>query len=527
MLRFERETVTAADNDVDFANYDYVIIVAAGEVWPHASCGFDISTNDGVSSLKGFVVNEETEMETYAHELAHVLPSGLDERGNCGLPDMYSYDAVEKNQDGSIWVGPWDLMDDGSDFSAWSKIALGWLTPDKLPTKPPNVLVDDLRPVEEDSGSRAVVVEVTATVSYVVEVRRRIGYDGALPVEGVLVYYVDVSKDGGYGVVKVVDANPKTATLNDAAYGAGGLFEDPGNRVYVLVADTDGFGFTVCVSRTKVQSLKDTDRDGLLDVLEAQYGTDPADPDTDGDGLQDAEEITRYETDPLEVDTDGDGLKDGDEVLKYKSDPLKLDSDNDGLPDGEEVLKYGTNPTDSDSDHDGIADAAELRLGTNPMNRDTDSDGLLDGDESRFGTNPLQDDTDGDGLSDGREVQIGSSPLRSDTDGDYWSDAIDFAPTDSLMPNSVIVILVIIAAALLTAYRSGTIPFRRTQRGVLIPAARGTICRRCGITNRHGSRFCRRCGTALAFNVGKLCTSCGTTNRSTASFCRRCRSKLR
>ncbi len=36
--------------------------------------------------------------------------------------------------------------------------------------------------------------------------------------------------------------------------------------------------------------------------------------DTDGDGLSDAEEISRYQTDPLNSDTDGDGYKDGDEV---------------------------------------------------------------------------------------------------------------------------------------------------------------------------------------------------------------------
>lgn len=37
-------------------------------------------------------------------------------------------------------------------------------------------------------------------------------------------------------------------------------------------------------------------------------------PDTDNDGLNDYEEISRYQTDPLNPDTDDDGYKDGDEI---------------------------------------------------------------------------------------------------------------------------------------------------------------------------------------------------------------------
>jgi hypothetical protein len=61
-------------------------------------------------------------------------------------------------------------------------------------------------------------------------------------------------------------------------------------------------------------SFKDSDNDGLSDEEEAFYGTDPLNPDTDGDGLFDREEIFIYGTDPLNPDTDGDGFLDGDEV---------------------------------------------------------------------------------------------------------------------------------------------------------------------------------------------------------------------
>jgi len=54
-------------------------------------------------------------------------------------------------------------------------------------------------------------------------------------------------------------------------------------------------------------------------------GTDPYNPDTDGDGLTDFEEVFIYHTNPLLADTDGDGFTDGEEV-SFGSDPLNPDS---------------------------------------------------------------------------------------------------------------------------------------------------------------------------------------------------------
>jgi hypothetical protein len=64
--------------------------------------------------------------------------------------------------------------------------------------------------------------------------------------------------------------------------------------------------------------------------------------DSDGDGLSDQREA-ELGTDPLKPDTDGDTLKDGDEVLKYGTNPLNVDTDGDGFPDGVEI-QNGFNP---------------------------------------------------------------------------------------------------------------------------------------------------------------------------------------
>ena len=520
MDKFHREAIKAVDSDVNFREYKFLIIVAAGGVWPHASCDFGVSTDDGTRQVRGFVVNVETQIGTYIHELGHVLPTNLKMRDGCGLPDLYSYDAMEKDEDASIWVGPWDLMDVDSSprqFSAWSKIALGWLTPEEIHLKPTTAVVVSMQPLEKESGSRAVVVSLTSKTSYVVEVRRRIGYDKALPGEGVLIYSVDLTKDSGHGIVKVVDGKPKTKTLDDAPFKKGDIFEDDKNKVYVLVALTDGVGFSILVSGTRVESLKDTDQDGLLDSIEAQLGTDPKKPDTDSDGLEDGEEVNQYGTDALKADTDEDGLSDGREV-QLGTDALRADSDNDGLTDvrevqlgtnpkiadtdgdgvkdDEEVNQYGTSPLKADTDSDGLADREEIRRGTDPLKSDTDNDDLSDGREIQLGTGPLKPDSDGDELPDGREIQVGTNPLSADTDGDFWRDNADPTPTNPLIPNVLLIIPLVAIAVTLIVIR------KRKRSSVISGTARAAtavretvqFCTNCGLPIPVGSNFCEKCG---------------------------------
>ena len=58
----------------------------------------------------------------------------------------------------------------------------------------------------------------------------------------------------------------------------------------------------------------DTDNDGLVDDEELAWGTDLNNPDTDGDGLSDYDEVNKWQTDPNNPDSDGDTYSDGEEV---------------------------------------------------------------------------------------------------------------------------------------------------------------------------------------------------------------------
>jgi hypothetical protein len=204
-------------------------------------------------------------------------------------------------------------------------------------------------------------------------------------------------------------------------------------------ADTDDDGYgdgaevaagTSPLNAADFPAVLDTDGDGLLDVREPDFGTDPQDYDTDDDGLGDGAEVDRG-TAPLDADSDDDGLVDGEEV-DLGTNPLDADTDDDTLTDGAEQNVHGTDPLRAHSDWDGLTDAEEIAIGTDPWVVDTDADNLSDRDEVvTFGTDPLRADTDGDGAPDGWEVNvILSDPLDRDTDDDGMEDPLDASVAD-------------------------------------------------------------------------------------------------
>ncbi|UCH89538.1 MAG: hypothetical protein JSV49_02510 [Thermoplasmata archaeon] len=206
-------------------------------------------------------------------------------------------------------------------------------------------------------------------------------------------------------------------------------------------------------------------------------------------------------TDPNNPDTDGDGLTDGDELLKpirgkliggkwfdteianeyYFTNPTLADSDQDfdptnlsrSLDDWEEINGIthegfnfaagydhftGINAISPDTDLDGMSDVDEVfgidtgeydpdditsgfgNVQTNPGNEDTDDDGAKDADEITrikyyhpYITDPNNPDTDGDQLKDGDELKIDYYPyIDFNTDDNFdANDDGDFLDTDA------------------------------------------------------------------------------------------------
>ena len=111
-------------------------------------------------------------------------------------------------------------------------------------------------------------------------------------------------------------------------------------------------------------------------------------------------------------DSDSDGLTNYQETITHGTNPDLADTDGDGVNDGQEITN-ATNPLVSDTDGDGVNDGQEVTDTTNPLVADSDSDGLSDGEEKTLTTNPLLADTDGDSYSDGYEVQFSTDPKLS------------------------------------------------------------------------------------------------------------------
>ncbi|MBL9169359.1 MAG: hypothetical protein JNN07_16585 [Verrucomicrobiales bacterium] len=135
----------------------------------------------------------------------------------------------------------------------------------------------------------------------------------------------------------------------------------------------------------------DTDGDGMSDLWENAFGLNlnsPADAsnDPDSDGATNLQEF-RAGTDPKNPDSDGDGLQDGVET----GTGIWVSNSN-----------RGTSPNSVDSDADGLGDAVETNTGV-----------FLD--NTNPGTNPNKADTDGDRFNDGLEITLGFSPVSADS----------------------------------------------------------------------------------------------------------------
>ncbi len=195
----------------------------------------------------------------------------------------------------------------------------------------------------------------------------------------------------------------------------------------ILDADNDGVSDELdpanldpCIPNNQAAAC-DSDNDGVTDGEELINGTDPLNPDTDGDGIPDGVE---------NMDADGDGLNDG----------IDTDSDNDGIPDSVEAGPMPATPVDTDgdgfadyvdrdADNDGIPDSIEGSTDTdadgvaNYRDLDSDDDGIPDTveDDLAYGV-----DTDGDQIDDGYDVDIS---LGTDANGDGVDDA--FQPADN------------------------------------------------------------------------------------------------
>ena len=244
----DEQAVRLADPDVDFADFDLLMIVMPSSHWSGGNALGELLTDEGyVSTLRVNVLRHEQPTgptswgSIAAHELVHTL----------GLADLYSYDDRHRNrvdapanrewvdveiglmsmrahfsassQDTRLahdWIHPngsrstaYRLNLHALEMLAWSRWQLGWLDASQVVCLSEDEATVTLSPVSAPGGGTVMAaVPLSDHEALVMESRRKIGYDAgldhrepdgatttfpALPTEGLLVYTVDASRRTG------------------------------------------------------------------------------------------------------------------------------------------------------------------------------------------------------------------------------------------------------------------------------------------------------------------------------------------
>ena len=271
--------------------------------------------------------------------------------------------------------------------------------------------------------------DMNININNSVYVTGRLSLDGNISLNNAVGAVSDVDLSGGnlngnntviYSKFGDIDISNSQASVNGLIYAPFGTVTidcDNFNMNGLIIAQNvviDGYGANINYSSSWAelvgteseelswtmddwQYLADTDDDGLPNLIEKEVGSDPYNPDTDGDNLPDGYEALTLGTDSTKPDTDDNGVLDCDEDFdedgltnlqeyEHGTEPYNEDTDGDGLKDGEEINTYGTDPLKVDTDDDGLYDGDEIYFETDPLNPDTDGNGTPDGDEKRFQT---------------------------------------------------------------------------------------------------------------------------------------------
>jgi immune inhibitor A len=266
-----RDAAVLANPDVDFAPFDndrngfvdaFIVVHAGpgaeetangGHIWSHkwvlAGNPFDA---DGTQIYAYLTVPEDCRIGVCAHEIGHLV---------FGWPDLYDTD------ESSEGLGNWCLMGGGSwngrgdvpaHPSAWCKLGQEWVTVRNRTANGSITLTDvktdhTIHRFWKDGGD--------GDECFLVEYRRKAGYDRELPGEGVLIYHVDDTVEGNdnerHPQVKLMEADNLNHLHNGSNRGDDGdpypgrsvnrafdVNSTPGSKSYA--------GIDTCVSLTNI-----------------------------------------------------------------------------------------------------------------------------------------------------------------------------------------------------------------------------------------------------------------------------------
>lgn len=238
---FDKYLATKGKDALD--GYDGVFFLFAGErvqttrgslYWPHRS-----SFRHGNKMWPYFIVQEGgsrmTDISVFCHEFGHML----------GLPDLYAKPEVP----GMEGVGSWCAMSQQNGggkpqhFSAWCKQELGWIKPVMIdPTKKQKLILSPI----EDTKTECFKVPVRPDGSeyFLLENRKRTGFDADLPADGLLIWRVVNGQNRG--------AQPVYLEESHGIEGVNGPRSFPGAVPFPSPANTSFTPFTTPSSKSSL-----------------------------------------------------------------------------------------------------------------------------------------------------------------------------------------------------------------------------------------------------------------------------------
>ncbi len=186
-----------------------------GLYWPHRA-----NVSFGGRSLPYFIVQEGgntmNDISVFCHEFGHML----------GLPDLYARPELPGSEGVWQWCAMSNQIGGGrpQHFCAWSKEVLGWIKPTVIDPKVKQKLI--LAPIETDpTQCFKIKVRPDGSEYFLLEVRKKIGWDDRLPGEGLLVWRVVNNKpvleeshgvEGARGPTVFLGSVPFPSSSNDS-----------------------------------------------------------------------------------------------------------------------------------------------------------------------------------------------------------------------------------------------------------------------------------------------------------------------
>ena len=244
--RYLADVVAAIGGAVDLARYQVVLVVPSSDASRGLGINYVRYPGRGVAVPGGEIrFGVLMDAERRASDSVHVLHRFLALLGGVLI------DASPRP------FGPWDPgwavgTTLGQGFPAvhpiaWHKWMFRWIDPDQITClRIAGQLEETLTPNARAGGKKMVVVPTGASTAYVLEVRRRLGYDRSICHEGVLLYTIDSQLRSDQGAIEAKSSGPGCSP-DATPFDVGHTYDDSVVKVEVLA--TDGSAYRVRVTK--------------------------------------------------------------------------------------------------------------------------------------------------------------------------------------------------------------------------------------------------------------------------------------